>query len=214
MREQESQQTEIPDTSHLEDLLGLLRDLSQHDPPPALRERLADLSSCRLRASGYQHQKRLVWVKPVLAAVMLIAVGLTAAWVANLSQRKSLRAGTDVQSNLRGALSGKESHSMPNAPLPKASLKSSSEINHTNPAPKHGPRRMVIQLPYSNRSIASGTDATIRVSMSQFELMSLGFPVNATLDDRRVVAELTLGDDGLPRAISVPLPLEVMKEKK
>jgi hypothetical protein len=25
---------------------------------------------------------------------------------------------------------------------------------------------------------------------------------------------LTLGDDGLPRAISVPLPLEVIKEKK
>jgi hypothetical protein len=44
--------------------------------------------------------------------------------------------------------------------------------------------------------------------------LSLGFPLNASLHDRRVVAELTLGDDGLPRAISLPLPLEVMKEKK
>jgi hypothetical protein len=29
-----------------------------------------------------------------------------------------------------------------------------------------------------------------------------------------VVAELTLGDDGLPRAISVPLPLEIVREMR
>ena len=54
----------------------------------------------------------------------------------------------------------------------------------------------------------------IRVSMSQSELLSLGFPINATVQERRIAAELTLGDDGLPRAISLPLPLEVMKEKR
>jgi hypothetical protein len=73
---------------------------------------------------------------------------------------------------------------------------------------------MVVRLPYSNSAIDTGTDATIRVWMSQTELVSLGFPMNGTLHDRRVVAELTLGDDGLPRSISVPLPLEVVKEKK
>jgi hypothetical protein len=50
--------------------------------------------------------------------------------------------------------------------------------------------------------------------MSQTELVSLGFPMNAMLHDRRVLAELTLGDDGLPRSISVPLPLELVKERK
>jgi hypothetical protein len=75
-------------------------------------------------------------------------------------------------------------------------------------------QRMTVRLPYSDAAIDNGTDATIRVSMSQAELASLGFPLNTTLHDRRVVAELTLGDDGLPRAISVPLPLEVIKEKK
>jgi hypothetical protein len=73
---------------------------------------------------------------------------------------------------------------------------------------------MVVSLPYSNSAIDTGTDATIRVSMSQTELLSLGFPMNATLHDRRVLAELTLGDDGLPRSISVPLPLELVKERK
>jgi hypothetical protein len=73
---------------------------------------------------------------------------------------------------------------------------------------------MTLRLPYSNSAIANGTQATIRVSMSQSDLLALGFPVNATLQDRRIVADLTLGDDGLPRAISLPLPLEVIKEKK
>jgi hypothetical protein len=50
--------------------------------------------------------------------------------------------------------------------------------------------------------------------MSQSELLSLGFPLSATLHDRRVVAELTLGDDGLPRAISLPLSLQLIKEEK
>jgi hypothetical protein len=75
-------------------------------------------------------------------------------------------------------------------------------------------QRMVVRLPYSNSAIDTGTDATIRVSMSQTDLVSLGFPMNATLHDRRVLAELTLGDDGLPRSISVPLPLQLVKEKK
>jgi hypothetical protein len=90
------------------------------------------------------------------------------------------------------------------------------EIRHSLPkvAQNVTARHMVVRLPYSNNAINTGTDATIRVSMSQAELVSLGFPMNETLHDRRVVAELTLGDDGLPRAISVPLPLEVVREKK
>ena len=73
---------------------------------------------------------------------------------------------------------------------------------------------MTLRLPYSNSAIETGIDSTIRVSMSQSELLSLGFPITATVQDRRIVAELTLGDDGLPRAISLPLPLQVMKEKQ
>jgi hypothetical protein len=73
---------------------------------------------------------------------------------------------------------------------------------------------MTMRLPYSNGAIKTGTGATIQVSMSRSELLSLGFPIGTTVQDSRIVAELTLGDDGLPRAISLPLPLEVMKEKR
>jgi hypothetical protein len=85
---------------------------------------------------------------------------------------------------------------------------------HSGLAQAQGARRMTMQLPYSNSAIETGTYSMIRVSMSQSELLSLGFPINATVQDMRIAAELTLGDDGLPRAISLPLPLEVMKEKR
>jgi hypothetical protein len=71
-----------------------------------------------------------------------------------------------------------------------------------------------MRLPFSNSAINTGTDTTIRVAVSQAELLSMGFPVNTIVHDRRIVAELTLGDDGLPRAISLPLPIEVMKETR
>jgi hypothetical protein len=73
---------------------------------------------------------------------------------------------------------------------------------------------MVLQLPYSNSAIATGTSTTVEVTMSQYELASLGFPVSGAKRDSRIVAELTLGDDGLPRSISLPLPLEGIKEKR
>jgi hypothetical protein len=73
---------------------------------------------------------------------------------------------------------------------------------------------MTMMLPYSNSAIETGTGTTIQVFISQSELLSLGFPIGAAVQDRRIVAEISLGGDGLPREISLPLPLEVMKEDK
>src|ERR1700757_4801741 len=98
----------------------------------------------------------------------------------------------------------------------KPCVASRSEAHRRQPARAQAASagRMTMQLPYSNSAIETGTYTTIQVSMSQSDLVSLGFPINATIHDRRIAAELTLGDDGLPRTISLPLPLEVMKEKK
>ncbi|HEY2468247.1 MAG TPA: hypothetical protein VGI45_10490 [Terracidiphilus sp.] len=103
-------------------------------------------------------------------------------------------------------------HVEPAVRPPIAKLK----IHHPHPVPVQptSARQMTMRLPYSNGAIQTGTDTTIRVSMSRSELLSLGFPINTTVQDGQIVAELTLGDDGLPRAISLPLPLEVVKEKK
>lgn len=206
----------------VEPLLVLLRDLSQKDPSPSLRRRLSDLSSQRLKNRLEFHRplpgrqpRSFLWSRPVLATILLVVTITTAAYFVLLQQRKPLRASNpppagfvlpDVPSKERAQ--ERPSVSIPEPPLPKV------HPVRAKPVPDIKPRRLILRLPYSNSAVATGTNATIRVSMSQSELLSLGFPVNATLQDRRVMAELMLGDDGLPRAISLPLPLEVVKEKK
>ena len=212
--EQQAKRTGSAAASRVDKLLGLLSVLSQ-DPPPALRGRLELLSSRRLRReveSGVSaHRARpgfLLRFEPVLAVAVLITIGMAAVFVTHFRRPAPLQ--PKIESRVIP----------PSAPFdPGLGAPSPTTL----PATRHSLRkliqdnasqRMTVRLPYSDAAIDTGTDATIRVSMSQAELASLGFPMNRTLYDRRVVAEVTLGDDGLPRAISVSLPLEVIKEKK
>jgi hypothetical protein len=220
MVEHRSTRTETTDAPRMEYLLGALSSLSQQDPPPALRDRLRLLSYQRLRAGvepgrrpGSPRAGRRSWLRPAFVAAWLIVIGSLAVLVVNIHRSGRLRSGIE----LRVAPLKKPSSIgiAARSAVPAEEVKS-LRTSHSLPrlVQNTTARRMIVRLPYSNSAIDTGTDATIRVSMSQTELVSLGFPMNATLHDRRVVAELTLGDDGLPRSISVPLPLEVVKEKK
>jgi hypothetical protein len=215
MVEQRSTSTETTDASRMEYLLGALRSLSQQDPPPALRERLRLLSYQRLRA-GVEPGARAgfrSWLRPAFVVALLAVIGFIAVRVAHLYRSEPLRAGIELR-----VAPPTEPSSIASAAVPvvRGVEVKSRRPRHSLPSLAQNTiaRRMVVSLPYSNSAIDTGTDATIRVSMSQTELVSLGFPMNATLHDRRVLAELTLGDDGLPRSISVPLPLELVKERK
>jgi hypothetical protein len=220
MVEQRPTRTETADAPRMEYLLGVLRSLSQQDPPPALRDRLWLLSYQQLRG-GVEPGRRLgspraglrSWLRPAFAAALLIVIGSLAVLVVNIHRSERLRAGIELR-----IAPPQEPSNIGSAALSAVPAEEVKSLRTSHSLPKSAQnttaRRMVVRLPYSNSAIDTGTDATIRVSMSQTELESLGFPMNATLHDRRVVAELTLGDDGLPRSISVPLPLEVVKEKK
>ena len=207
-------QNKPPEMSRVDDLLGLLGDLSQHDPSPAVRARLSDLCSQRFQQQHVisDRPRTPIRLRAVFAAGLLAALGLATAWLHHLQQPGNMRAGNEPASTL--PLSPvKEAHLAPSAhsTMPPSTVHRRSR---PKPQPPTSAREMVIRLPYSNSSVDTGTGATIQVSMSQSELLSLGFPLNATLHDRRVAAELTLGDDGLPRAISLPLPLQLIKEEK
>ncbi|HET6215738.1 MAG TPA: hypothetical protein VFE27_01890 [Acidobacteriaceae bacterium] len=216
--EQRPKGTETADAPRVEYLLGVLRSLPPQDPPPALRDRLQLLSMERLRG-GAQLGRRFgrpqaglhSWFRPAVAFALLIAIGSAAVLVVYLRQSERLRVG--IESRVAPPKQALNTDTGAQAAVPAADA---PKITHSLPrlARNIPARRMIVRLPYSNSAIDNGTDATIRVSMSQAELVSLGFPMTATLHDRRVVADLTLGDDGLPRAISVPLPLEVVREKK
>jgi hypothetical protein len=200
--EQRSRQPASGDAPRVDYLLGVLSRLPQDDPPPALRARLELLSSRRLRNGPLPLR-----LKPIFAIALLAAIGITAVLTALFHRPARLQ--TKIESRPPGVLFDRALDALP----PKFKLPATR-----HPLPKSRryitSQRMTMRLPYSDSAIDTGTDATIRVSMSQAELAALGFPINTTLHDRRVLAELTLGDDGLPRAISVSLPLEVVKEKK
>ena len=219
--ERQSKRTETEDVPRVDYLLSLVRGIARQDASPAIRERLAVLATRRLHThSGFAAPvhgdglKPRVWFKPALAALALAVAGLTTALVLQFLQHVSVETHGTAQVNHHPALSSGDKDKV--GSTVKASVPDQQEVHRPlyGLARPSGTRRLNLELPYSNGAIETGTNTTIRVSMSQAELQSLGFPINATVQDRRIVAELTLGDDGLPRAISLPLPLEVMKEKK
>jgi hypothetical protein len=219
MSEEQSKRAESEDVSRVDHLLGLLRDFSQGTPPsPALRERLAVLASQRLKenseyAGRGKDRKLLVWLRPALAAPVVLAIGIATVLTIHFREPelvpadKTAKVSRPVTSPENALQAARASHSL---------ISKRPKIYRSRPGPAvpASTRQMTMRLPYSNSAIETGTNTTIQISMFQSELLSLGFPVNATVPDRRIVAELTLGDDGLPSAISVPLPLQVMKEKK
>jgi hypothetical protein len=215
-----SEQKETEDESRLDSLLSLLGDLSQRDPSPALRKRLEVLAAERLRNGARVRgaaRRKPAWLKPAFAAVLLGTMGFAATRVFHFRQREPRQtdrtaavSGTAIS---RGVAPESTAQVALAAPAP-VTRRPAIHRPHSGLAQTANTRRMTMQLPYSNSAIETGTFSMIRVYMSQSELLSLGFPINATVQDRRIAAELTLGDDGLPRAISLPLPLEVMKEKR
>lgn len=214
MSEQRSKQTKTEDVSHVDSLLSLLGDLSKRDPSPALRARLGILASKRLSQNPRPVGRGpRAWLKPAIAFAFLIGVGLAMGFAIHIFERQPAKNSETAKVNLPAVSPEPRIHSLPAV---RVSVRKLPRVHHSHPIPvgQAGPQQMTLRLPYSNSTIQTGTGTTIRVSMSQSELLSLGFPINATVPDRRVIAELTLGGDGLPSAISVPLPLEVMKEKK
>jgi hypothetical protein len=220
MSERRSKRTETEDVPPVDHLLDLLREVSSRDPSSAIRERLATLAAERLHPTPRSAaairggaRKPLIWLRPALAAMVLAAVGLTAVLVLHFRQHEPIELHGNAPVNHPAVSAGSGAEVGPTVKVSVAHQRKAHRARQ-RAAQTPGKRQMTLRLPYSNSAIETGTDTTIRVSMSQSGLLSLGFPINATVQDRRIVAELTLGDDGLPRAISLPLPLEVMKEKK
>lgn len=205
-----SERTELESTSDVDRLLRVLCLVSERDPSPALREHLQMLAARRLREKpGKDKDRRLALLKPAFTVALLVALGVRVSLFVNFRQHAPIATDTTPRVNQVpvSAENKPPARSVAHALISRQAQKPLV----TTPS---GARRITMRLPYSNSAIETGTDTTIRVAVSQSELVSMGFPISTTVQDRRVLAELTLGDDGLPRAISLPLPLEVMKEKK
>lgn len=203
MLRQSSERDEAAAASDVERLLALLQQEAKGDPSPTLRIRLEQMASAWLAGRRRLARRRftLRWAFAGMAGAVILAALLLAL---HADRHSDSAAGTEARIIPLTAPSVPAVRREAVRRAASASMRKHA-VQHTMSGTLQFDR-LVAALPYSDSAVATGTATTIQVSVSRDELMSLGFPANAMLEDRRVMAEVTLGDDGLPRAISVPLP--------
>jgi len=72
-----------------------------------------------------------------------------------------------------------------------------------HPTQVRDPEPTFVALPFSDPSLATGTNVTIRLALSDAELLALGVRPDENKRGQLYLAEVVLGDDGLPRAITL-----------
>jgi hypothetical protein len=217
MLKQRSPETQTKALSRVDQLLALLRAVT-HDPPPALRTRLVRMSSERLgeiRSEGKPRispRRRAIFTAPavgITAAALIACAAFLGFLVHDEGRHGEANHVAFQEPTAPAAPAGRNAEGPPSIARPQHRTRSArSEIYLGRLG------NLMIPLPYSDAAVRTGTGTMIGVSLSQDELLSLGVPVNPTVYDRRFIAQMILGDDGLPRAISVPLPLTVVEERK
>ena len=78
-----------------------------------------------------------------------------------------------------------------------------AKVRRRQPAKVANPQPVFVRLPFSDPALMSGTSVTIRLALSDAELLAMGLRPIETDPSRSYVADLVLGDDGLPRAIRI-----------
>jgi hypothetical protein len=195
-------------------LLAVVCHLAQHDPPPAIRERLAMISVQSLAAARATRQQRPArWLsRNIPAAVCTVIVAIVCGFLVIHRHHR-------LNSVNRAAVSAPIMpkpviEANPDRAVQSATVPEEHHRTHTPKASAAQFSRIVIPLPYSDNAVATGTEVSVPVFISQDELISLGVPMSPALRERTFLADLLLGDDGLPRAISVPLPPGSLVEKR
>ena len=176
MSKRQSRRTETEHASRVDHLVSLLGDLSRRDPSPAIRERLRILASQHLRENpvpagqlGNTGRGFPVWLKPALAAVLLLAVGLTMVVVTHFWRQQLPPLDRTSKVSHPAAPSNFQDR---NAPAARSVATRRDKLHRPQPAiPPLSTEQMTLRLPYSNSAIETGTDSTIRVSISQSELL-------------------------------------------
>jgi hypothetical protein len=86
-------------------------------------------------------------------------------------------------------------------------------VNPGPSVPQDTESQITIALPYSNADVSGEPSSTIRTVIRGSDLKTLGLQMPSDDPQAQVLAFLTLGGDGLPRSISVPVPLQAIQEK-
>jgi hypothetical protein len=189
------------DDSRLDALLRRLAHESPREAPSSVRQ--------HLQSTIQQHRslKPVLtnrWLLPVAGIASVLLVVVAAALTINVVSNRRPR--IDQTSAVPPVSGGKVE------PLPTIEVQKSPATSQPRAArvkKRHGPpairnqRPAFVALPFSDPTLANGTNVTIRMTFSDAELLALGVAPDEGKGRQFYVADVVLGDDGLPRAIRV-----------
>ena len=186
--------------AHVDTLMHKLAQESPQQAPLRLRQHMTEAVR-QNRSSERSRANR--WL--LAAAVLFAALALTAGSI--IFKRSGQRAHPPSQIMAHAEpepkpafLEPRPSSSGPKSgpkPLPSAKAKPHRRANAANPQP------VFVTLPFSDPTLMSGTSVTIRLALSEAELLAMGVRPIESNPSGSYVADLVLGDDGLPRAIRI-----------
>jgi hypothetical protein len=181
--------------AHVDALMSKLAQESPRQAPLRVRQHVAQAVE---QYRSLQQTSTNRWL--LAAAVLLAALVLTAGSI--IFKRSGQRAQPPSEITAHATPQPKpaglepQPSSVPKT-LPTAKTKAHQRANATEPQP------VFVTLPFSDPALMSGTSVTIRLALSEAELLAMGVRPIESNSSGSYVADLVLGDDGLPRAIRI-----------
>ena len=181
--------------TELSQLDALMRELAQDSPrqaPHRVRLQL-EIAIQQYRPSQPQVGRRWLLAAAVLFAALVSTLG---AMISNRPGHISPTPGVRPPANTPPPPVLETHEITPKTPSP-AKVKRHQHPKVANPHP------VFVKLPFSDPTLMVGTSVTIRLALSDAELLAMGIRPIESDPSRSYVADLVLGDDGLPRAIRI-----------
>lgn len=178
--------------SHVDALMRKLAEVSPRQAPQRVRLHM-EHAVRRYRSSQSLLTKRWLLAAAALFLVLAAAVG------AIISKRSGH---TDPISEVVAPVEPQPPRLLePQRAIPKTPSRPKTK-RHQQPKIAN-PQPFFVRLPFSDPALMSGTSLTVRLALSEAELLAMGVRPIETDPSRSYVADLILGDDGLPRAIRI-----------
>ena len=196
-------QTHISRNPHRNDsrVDALLRRLAHESPretPLSVRQHL---SSIIQRHRLPERPMRERWLLPLAGIAATFAFAVAAVLVVSaISNRRANDSALIIR-----PLSNNEPESPVAIDIQKHAMAPLSQPaklrKRRRPSPIGSPQSPFVALPFSDPTLTNGTNVTIRLALSDAELLALGVAPDENKRAQLYVADVVLGDDGLPRAI-------------
>jgi len=181
------------DFAHVGALMRELKQESSQQAPLRVRHRMEQAVQ---QYRSLQRSSRNRWLPA--AAVLFAALILT---ISAMISKRSRHSG-DPMSKVVAPASPQPPAVVETQPLIPKALPRAKTRRHQQPKVAN-PQPVFVRLPFSDPTLMAGTSVTIRLALSDAELLAMGVRPIESDPSRTYVADLVLGDDGLPRAIRI-----------